>query len=765
MMIDVGRKIGVVAAVLFLFAPLVYGQGLPATQVIDQFRGLNTTIRADKLGLSLARECTDFYLDAGNLVKRGGLDDCNTDVTAASPMRLMAYYEPLDRILYYSNGLYYYDIGTDTTTSIMGGDQDSCAITQGDSVVIGGWAGPLGPTTWLKWVLADVPSVVINETSYNIVSFYSDSILVISDTAIATEETTIDIAGGIQGSGLLDSYTYEDNITILDGVHLTTYSGDALDSVTPPTYWAEGYADSVIKHGDELFVVDEFDSIAVGKEILLNASDAAFRGQPYTILQVDGPGSDWHNQVGTGANMKRVLLAADSSTYANNLAFPPLQCHYVVLDYTGQQWQEAYSVNGSWSNIGKYGPLYYWKTNFISSFNYGFTQRDWDCRMVTIRTRPTSQSFSQAKLFKDGSNMFLVMWDTNSTMSYTGVQSVAVYYSTPYVTYSSASQTNNSYKYCCMGRDRAWYGGKTDSLSWIAWSELDDFDNIVGDAPLPGNVAVTAMWERDQAIMIGTTDGIYRATGYAEAEFQRVPTSSGVGVVSNATVVRNPDDNLDYFMAKSGLYKTDGMGATAVGATIPSFWTDSVNWEYGEGMAGAIWQGHYLLSYPGPSSTKNNRVLDCNLVTEDWTQWGGVHAGCFLVVKDPYGDDALYIGSADSGAVFKYDAAANTDTADYFSGWYDFGDRSLRKGISSYALTTYSDLGNVIVNFYTDLSETVKWADTLVLSAGFENNYRSVSPLVVGQYLSWGIRGISDTVEVSSLWLNLMDRGRAWKSQ
>lgn len=762
-MIDVGRKIGVVAAVLFLFAPLVYGQGLPATQVIDQFRGLNTTIRADKLGLSIARECTDFYLDAGNLVKRGGLDDCNTDVTAASPVRLMAYYEPLDRILFYSNDLYGYNIPSDVTQSLMGGDLDSCSTIQGDSTVIGGWAGPAGPTLWLKWVLADVPSVVINETSYNIVSFYSDSILILSDTAIATEETTIDISGGIAGDDPLDYYIFNDTVAVLDGVNLTLYAGDALDSVTPPTYWAEGDADSVIKHGDTLFVVDEFDSIAVGKEILLNASDAAFRGQPYTILRVDSTGSDWHNQVGTGAAMKRVLLAADSSTYANNLAFPPLQCHYVVWDYTGRTYQNWYPTASSWTDVGTFGPLHYWKGRL--SPDPGLAQRAWDCKYVTVRDKPASNTYSQAKLLKEGASMYVVLWDTNSTMNYQGKTQIAVYNSTPAVTYSSTDQTSNGYKYGCVGRDRVWYGGKTDSLYWIAWSALDNFDSIVGDAPLPGNVAVTAMWERDQAIMIGTTDRIYRATGYAEAEFQRVPTSSGVGVVSNATVVRNPDDNLDYFMAKSGLYKTDGMGATAVGATIPSFWTDSVNWTYGSGMAGAIWRGHYLLSYPGPSSTKNNRVLDCNLVTEDWTQWGGVHAGCFLVVKDPYGDDALYIGSADSGAVFKYDAAANTDTADYFSGWYDFGDRSLRKGISSYALTTYSDLGNVIVNFYTDLSETVKWADTLVLSAGFENNYRSVSPLVVGQYLSWGIRGISDTVEVSSLWLNLMDRGRAWKSQ
>ena len=137
-----------------------------------------------------------------------------------------------------------------------------------------------------------------------------------------------------------------------------------------------------------------------------------------------------------------------------------------------------------------------------------------------------------------------------------------------------------------------------------------------------------------------------------------------------------------------------------------------------------------------------------------------VSPGSFLLRRDEGYDEQLFIGDADSSLIILVGGDNDkTETADWRSGWHG-GDGG--RNIVTEATVTFScdAAESLMVDFYTDYSETAVWTKTIVATAdGSKSVPFGVSRSAQGKSLAYGFRTSDDAVIVTAFNWNVESLG------
>jgi hypothetical protein len=734
---------------------------------IDQFGGIVTHASAAQIGFQTARKSVGWLYRSGEL-ERAKIDQMNTEtVTSVGSNYILPSYSA-GHLLYYTGTSAHYSIHQDTSSLLLTSDVDTVITYQGDSTVRrysetlldGGFS----ESNWLQLVQSNISAVIINDYTFQIWGFYDDSTLILKDTAHVNANgsdvvdttfmyfATTDI--GVTANPP-DAFLAGDTVWIVDGDRLTYLDSDSAYTISFPSCNADMVAIDTLWHAtrddDSLLLWGnfDFDGNTPSKYWVIFGDSAHARG---TVCRI-------HSHLDDATTDERLLVDADSSIYAWYTEEAPFadDRHCLVGAYTpayrnAQDIPRLRTVTGTFDYQGTWGtPTNTYGILYPDDHTWITSSRDWDCDIVVGAMCGWDYWFARIiedtciYLWNGREDLDSAIWDGKTVTAIFGAYD-------PY-TVGVAPGADNEYSISCLHRRRAFYAGVADEPTKFTWSYQNHYDSIYTEGEkLEGDDPITSLASWGQQLVIFRRHGIEYVTGFSIADFYKVPAPAGVGAASNHCVAKNPLDNSLYFINERGLFTYNGGAATEVPTGCPEIFSDSINWLYEKWIWAAVYDRKYWLACPFGSSETNDRLIAFDLESGDVAFIGGFNPGCVYTWSEPQYGERLYVGDADSSVLWQM--YGTTDdlyySGDWRSGWYDGGNRNLQKRALRYRLCYDSDNGDtLILDYYTNFSETTVWSDTIIASAANEKTvYASVGRAVLGHAIAIGIQSPNESIRV-----------------
>lgn len=334
---------------------------------------------------------------------------------------------------------------------------------------------------------------------------------------------------------------------------------------------------------------------------------------------------------------------------------------------------------------------------------------------------------------------------------------------------TSTNASTSPYRFAALHRQRAWSAGNNheDSAAYVYYSNqmarasgagwkfgFNQF-NVAGNIlPFEGADRVTGLSSFGASLGIYFRRKIMINSGFSATDWYAQPAPVGIGAVNHWSIARSRRHNQDVLTNENGIFFFNGSGLEPLTDQITEVFSDSVNWDAEAKLRAAVWDNMYFVALPTATSTSNTKVVGLDLETRD--AWIASKPRPASVWNWPRRDGAeeLMIGDADSSVIWQM----NGDHDDLYymsewkSGWTDLGDASTRKAIVAHQVeyVVADTLDTLIIDWYTDLVDTVVWSDVITGQPAGTNTYLSqVSRIVQGDFLSCGIRSPDSAVAVN----------------
>ena len=765
--------------VLFLISLLVgscVGEARGETIRVDKFRGLATDVKPHALGWTQARKSVGWvYLD-GKL-ERETFDQLNAGTGSIQPITIVGEWSPQNKILIYSGGLYLYLIDADETITIGTLFEDTVAIVNGDSTVTRVRMKP----GWLNAVLTNRGAnntVIINDTVRSILHVYSDSVFVLlSSCDLGTDASaSFEVVSGLAiDADNVHSFETDDTTWVFDGNLMFAYTDGVSFTFDWPQYADSGTIDSLWidttsapNSGDSCFVyASNFNDSHEGKYVLWNDTLVSMRAIPAYILRVD-----------TIGGLPRALLITDTANYVGENHFG--ENHRFIIADLSFAYNGAFNfVTPTFDSLGTYGNIKIYTMvlrNVATAWHYArsldaasYYFKPWNPALgIYDDTAMHRVYLKQLAYYSDGDSATFLLWchKTASLYGYNNLcdiddpgcrESTILYKHIPPQFSQSGNSVSWPYSIGALHRRRAWYAGNDTGVTIWAWSDQAHYNTIVGSEKLEGSSPITSIISAGQEVtairenqsvirgpIAGTIlDNSESISGFSEDDFYKTP----IQAILSGNFTLSP---LGLGMFQSGSIRP-------IPTNCNTIWSDSINWDAGERIVAAIYQGRLWLGVPFGTSATNNRCIVIDPSTEPVTLGfvGAMKPGSFLVRRAGDRDEQLYIGQADSSYLWLAGGTADRyEMADWRSGWGDGGDPSQIKRANWYNVTFFGTSGDtLIVDIYSNLSETVVWSDTTVATGGSQSLYVPIGTVVTqGYYLAYGFRSPDDMTITGWQW-------------
>lgn len=778
---------GFVFLIILAIVILAWSDAKAEWVTVDQFGGIVTHASAAQLGFQAgdakARKSVGWLYRSGEL-ERANIDQLNTKpVLATGGKYILPSYLPSE-LLYYQGVTAHYSITQDTADIYLTARVDSVYTYQGDSTVRRhNWVEGFFESDWLQLAQSNITGVVLGTKAYEIWGFYDDSTLVLKDTAdMNTNETnakdTVALYFSTVNVGVAnnppDAFVANDTVWIVDGGRLGFFATDTAYTVTAPscnplitpidTIWhAMRKGDSLLIYGNftfspysagQFWVLFGDTTLTSGahmhgipNRITAHLDDAT--GDERILVDADSAIYASYSDGGPWADDRHCLVGAWNPFYGDAMNLPRLRTVTGRLEYHG--------TYGTPSN--QYGVLIPLDASWITS------TRDWDCKSVLGAGIGWYYWF--ARIMSRNDSMMIYMWNGPPTPSLSSWNNDTVTFTfgihDPYSVNVSPGVANE-YSISCLHRRRAFYAGCADEPSKFTWSYQDHYDSIYTEGEkLEGDDPITNVSSLGQQAVLFRRHSIEYVTGFSTADFYKVPAPAGVGAASNHCVAKNPLDNSLYFINELGLFSYNGANVTEVPTGCAEIFLDSINWLQEKWIWAAVYDRKYWLACPFGTSMTNNRLIAFDLETGDVAFVGGINPGCVYTWSETQYAERLFIGDADSSVIWQMNGTTDDlyYSGDWRSGWYDGGDRSLQKRALEYRLCYDSDSGDtLLVDFYTDFSETAVWQDTIIATASGEKIfYAGVGRAVLGHAIGIGLQSPDEAVRVIDFGMEVVATG------
>lgn len=749
---------------------------------VDNFGGTVTHAGPSQIGLQNARKCVGWTFQSGAL-ERWGLTQKSTISGLTTPITFILPSDANGELLVgVGDDVYRYLIHDDTLLALPSPDPiDAIVTVQGDSTVS---RSLISESNWAAYTLSDVQKVRLtrNGSLYEIVGFYSDSVLVLKDTANGGEDSLFLSSAFILKNiyGPPDAAVSNDTVWAVDGITYYRYDteGDTVFTVAPPAYSDTTTIDSLVRHSDSVFAYGDFD--AVGFEYLgwvVIGDDYNQRGIPFEIAE--------HQFKGEAG--ERIMLAGDSARWAGQVEGvgwgKGAQAYSIALGILPKK-TTLRTVRGRVDTLGRYGrggegfyiQMIPFDTTWIASV------RQWDCKVVRAKYADTKNYYAKIGRI-DGDTLAIIMWLTrffgdeylpvpsaNTTIEFSIHVPIAA-------TRAGVENESTEYRAIEAHRRRMFFGASTANDGQITWSYASHYDsvNTAGEV-LEGNDPVRGVASHGQQMVLFRRRGIEFITGFSTDDFYMQPAPSGVGAASNHCIAKNPLDNSLLFVNESGLWSYSSGTTVRLSTSCQEIFSDSINWIAEKLIWAAVFDNKYWLAAPFGTSTTNNRLVVFDLESQPTkvSFFGGINPSCLYVWREPLYGERMFIGDADSAAVWQVEVSTGSLAweADWRSGFYDGGDKALRKRVMrykiDYQLSGVSDF--LFVDFYTyknNKSELV-WSDTIftnivgvirMLEIGYDTRLMPVPAKVQGHSISVGVRSNSNLATVYKVALDVITLG------
>lgn len=815
------RKDSIAIPILLLMAFLavvcLIGHGCPPDARgepvrVSGFSGIVTHVDPAMLGWDQARKSVGWVYRSGMLM-RETFDQQTTTVHDGTALHFLGQSRSDSSVLFYGQDLYRLYGGAETgiTLASASSNYDSVIAWAGDSA-IQSWEFINDDDTgavqkWLNWTLTDRHTIRLDGTVTNLRHWYSNTWARLADTAndpTGSGGSTADTLGTLVafhidatgGTGTIE-YRNEagDTTLLLDGAYLWHYTGGSVtDNITEafvsPTYLDTGRVDSVTEHGDTVNFWGDFGADVDGDWILWDDTTLAddHRAYPCSV----------YAHYDDGDPEERISVAADSSLHEgvnhfdDGMYFVTYQPGTPAPDPTQEGIDGTGVITDSIRNVGWHDSLFYQRIFLkipLVPQTYSVQYDEWT-NLLNRRNRVTDCNVWSAYRYVNGTDTVQVHSvlgsDTLNTAADTlfcdflafdvdtfdvsggGTDGTVVirFMKRPLLEWSSSmtGPTAMKFKFGITHRRRAWYAGHSDSLMTVGWSEANSYAAIAANIEtLEGNDPITGLSSYGQQMVAWRRRSGEYITGFAETDFYKAPIPAGVGAVNHTTIARSGRDNADYFCNDLGLWSYQGGGVQPVGVQVQEIFTDSIDWDEEEHMRAAVWNDRYWLAYPHSGDTANTRLAVFDLESGDVGYIGAFNVASMWVYKGSDGSEKLYLGCADSTVIW---LAGGTDDvyelADWRSGWWDGGDRGMRKRVLGYTLDYNATSGDsVFVDWYTNGDDTAVWSDTVVaVASGFTVHGAVVPRTVQGRSLSFGFRSPDVTLSVLKIEPDVVTLGR-----
>jgi hypothetical protein len=693
-----------------------------------------------------------------------------TAFASNSSLWLFGAWDP-EYVLYNQGSMYKYHVPTEVASLALNtGSYGTARTYAADSVV----HYQTGDARWLEWTLTDISAVLVGTQQFQIYGFYSDSTAWQSSNTGTATTGNLSLGSGYDVSATnykIDAATFKDTTWFVDGTNLGFWTDDSTLSVSYPAYSDTGTIDSIIMASngswDSLLICANFDS-SHG-----DPYHASRRWRDYVILIGDtmhqnGIPFEPRSLVDNGLGTERLLVYADSSrwgAYTTDSIWGE-NARYILAYGDDMPRELTRTVVGDLDYVGDHGNVSHYIFHPDDN-SWIATARDWDCRVM--RGKSGSALYYYARIVRRNDSLQVWMWYPATGGYQADTTSVTFYFDQhkPFHVATDVS-TANEYSIIELHRQRAFYAGSATTPQKFTWSYQGHIDSVnTSGEVLEGDDPIIGLSSLGQEMVIYRRHSMLSLTGFSIDDFYLTPIPSGVGAASNLSIARNPEDNADYFVNEEGLWSYGGGGVQKINTRADEIFQDSINWTLEYMLQAAVYNGRYWLLAPfGSAATANNRIVVIDIALGAVTFVSGFNPAGILNWAISQYTPELIIGDADSACLYVFDRTPTVGTtSDWRSGWFDAGDRGLRKLAREYALSYESANGDsLFVDFYVDFSSTATWADTVVASvAGAKPYNAAISRDVQGGALSFGFQTPDSGVVVTDFSMDVVTLGRERK--
>ena len=164
------------------------------------------------------------------------------------------------------------------------------------------------------------------------------------------------------------------------------------------------------------------------------------------------------------------------------------------------------------------------------------------------------------------------------------------------------------------------------------------------------NIGISTIFDD---VVIFKTYSVWKLLGTHPGEYEKVKVFSPTGAIAERSIV--DAGTMCFFLAMDGVYAYNGTQCDLISAPVEKI-IKSMNITYRDKAVGVFYDNRYILAIPeGTSATKNNCVLEFDLLAKNWTVKRGFNVNDFLVFKD------TLLFSNDNGYVLEYDKGDDFD--------------------------------------------------------------------------------------------------------
>jgi len=196
-----------------------------------------------------------------------------------------------------------------------------------------------------------------------------------------------------------------------------------------------------------------------------------------------------------------------------------------------------------------------------------------------------------------------------------------------------------------------------DSVYYSAAANPEDWTQTLDT----GGIEVFATWDGgrceglstifDDVVVFKTYDA-WKLVGTYPGEYEHVRLYSAVGSIARNSIV--DCGNTSLFLDKSGIYIYDGVKTVIASDKVKEI-IKNMNKTYAKNATAVFFDNRYIVALPEGNSTRNNVVIELDLVKKQFTVKRGFQVNDFLV----YDDKLLFCN--DSGYVLEYDSGEAFD--------------------------------------------------------------------------------------------------------
>ena len=153
-------------------------------------------------------------------------------------------------------------------------------------------------------------------------------------------------------------------------------------------------------------------------------------------------------------------------------------------------------------------------------------------------------------------------------------------------------------------------------------------------------------------IVIFKTYSVWKLIGTHPGDYQKVKVFSPTGAIAERSIV--DAGTVCFFLAMDGIYTYNGVQCDPISFKVSKI-INNMNPAYRDKAVGVFFDNKYILAIPEGNSTKNNCVLEYDMLTQNWTVKRGFNVNSFLVFQD------TLLFSNESGYVLEYDKGDTFD--------------------------------------------------------------------------------------------------------